>query len=114
MSETAIGAQAAVTTWNTLYDKIIVKRHEADRVQRGMAVPDSAVKQKNTGTVVKVGEGRLMPSLGYPMPLTVQVGQEVLFHEHSGVELDADNDALVILREDEVLAFRDAPPIVVE
>lgn len=97
------------TTWKTLYDKIIVRRHEADKMLKGIAVAEAHEKRKNTGTVVEVGSGRLNAGVGYEMPLKVAVGQEVLFHEHSGVNLEPDDDSLIILREDEILAYRDMP-----
>ncbi len=96
-----------MTAWNTLYDKIIVRRHDADKVLKGIAVAEMHEKQKNTGIVVSVGGGRLASgSFATLHPLTIQREMEVLFHEHSGVPLDSDDDSLIILREDEVLAYR--------
>ena len=89
-----------------LYDKLIVRRHEADKMLKGLAVAEAHEKQKNTGIVVSVGSGRLMPGTYGPQPLVIVVGHEVLFHEHSGVPLEPDDDSLIILREDEVLAYR--------
>jgi len=91
--------------WNTLYDKIIVKRHEADKMVKGIAVAETHEKQKNSGIVVSVGSGRLVPGTIGPVPLVIVRDMEVLFHEHSGVPLD-DDDSLIILREDEILAYR--------
>ena len=48
-----------------------------------------------------------MPGTYGPQPLIVKIGHEVLFHEHSGVPLEPDDDSVIILREDEILAFRD-------
>lgn len=100
------------TTWNTLYDKIIVRRHSADKVVKGVDVAPAHEKLKNRGIVVAVGNGRLMPGTPSPVILTIMPGQEVLFHEHSGVPLDPDDDSVIILREDEVLAYRDVSPAV--
>ena len=94
------------TTWNTLYDKVIVKRHEADKMMKHLAVAEAHEKQKNTGEVVAVGSGRIIPGVYGTQPLAISVGHEVLFHEHSGVPLESDDDTLIILREDEILAYR--------
>ncbi len=94
------------TPWETLYDKIIVKRHEADTRLKGVDVAPAHEKLKNTGIVVGVGSGRLNPGVGYEMPLKIGVGMEVLFHEHSGVPVDPGDESVLILREDEVLAYR--------
>ena len=102
------------TPWVTLYDKIIVRRHEADKMVKGIAVAETHEKIKNTGTVVSVGSGRLVAGCAEPYPLLVKPGQEVLFHEHSGVPLDPDDDSVIILREDEVLAYRDRPAVLRE
>lgn len=103
-----------MTTWKTLYDKIIVKRHDADKVTlgvhgKGIAVAETHEKAKNTGIVVSIGAGRILPGNQGLQTLAVKVGQEVLFHEHSGVPLEPDDDSLIILREDEILAYRDLP-----
>ncbi len=107
------------TDWNTLYDKIIVRRHEADKMVKGIAVAETHERTKNTGIVVSVGNGRIVAGStggpGFPpdgpvtQPLTIRPGMEVLFHEHSGVPLEPDDDSVIILREDEILAYRDVP-----
>jgi len=96
-----------VTDWNTLYDKIVVQRHAPDKAIAGIDVAPAHETLKNKGIILKVGTGRLVPGLSYPIPLVVQVGQEVLFHEHAGINLEPDDDSIIILREDEILAFRD-------
>lgn len=95
-----------MSDWNTLYDKIIVERHAADKMVRGLAVAETHERRKNTGTVLSVGSGRLIPGNTYTVPLIVIPGHEVLFHEHAGVPLEPDNDDIIILREDEILAYR--------
>ena len=94
------------TTWQTLYDKMIVRRHDADKMVKGIAVAETHEKQKNTGMVVSIGSGRLMAGTYGTQALVISTGMEVLFHEHSGVPLDPDDDSLIILREDEILAYR--------
>lgn len=96
-----------MTTWHTLYDKLIVLRHDADKMVKGIVVAETHERVKNTGIVVEVGAGRILPGNTQLQELTIKVGQEVLFHEHSGVELEPGDDSLIILREDEILAYRD-------
>jgi co-chaperonin GroES (HSP10) len=91
------------TSWNPLYDKLIVRRHkpkEAHDEEGKIQVADAYQQKQNQGIVVKAGSGRLGGE-----PLTVQEGMEVLFGQHGGQDLDESED-LVMLREDELLAWR--------
>jgi co-chaperonin GroES (HSP10) len=88
-----------------LYDKLLVQRHAPATVLRGVDVAPAHEKPQNTGLVVGRGAGRLSGN-GYITPLSVDVGMEVRFHEHSGIELEDGNPDLIILREDEILAWR--------
>lgn len=98
--------------WTTLYDKLIVQRDkpETTKGEMEMVVPDVHQKLRNTGVVIRTGNGRLVPGLAYPVPLALMVGDEVLFHEHAGVNLVPDDDSIIILREDEILAYRRQDP----
>lgn len=91
--------------WETLYDKMVVQRHAAETVVKGMVVPDAHQKQQSIGIVLRVGEGRPLPD-GSMAPLKVTPGMEVKFNSFSGVPLDDDDPDVIILREDEILAYR--------
>lgn len=91
--------------WKPLYDKLIVRRKPEVTEIMGMAVPDQAKEKQNIGTVVETGEGRLTAT-GDVVELTVQIGDEVLFNKFAGVPLEEDDPDLVVLREDEILAYR--------
>lgn len=93
--------------WTPLYDKVIVKRDAAkEEFAPGLAVPDSHKQDQNTGTVQMVGQGRWIQGVLYP--LTVAVGDSVLFSKFAGVELEGQERDLIILREDEILAWKSA------
>jgi len=94
--------------WLPLYDKCIVRREAPDEKMSeeiDLATPDQYKKRKNRGVVIAVGEGRICPD-GSLLPLTVKVGHQVLFGQHSGVDMEEPDH--VMLREDEILAYRDA------
>lgn len=91
--------------WETLYDKLVVQRHAAETVVKGMVVPDAHQKQQSTGVVLRVGDGRPAPD-GSLIPLRIKPGMEVKFHSFSGVPLDEDDPDVIILREDEILAYK--------
>jgi chaperonin GroES len=83
-----------------LYDRILVKRREHEETTAGgIIIPDTAQERTQTGTVVAVGQGRLVQD-GTIRPLTVKVGDVVFFGKFSGTEADKEH---LILKEDEVL-----------
>jgi chaperonin GroES len=87
-----------------LYDRIIVKRTEAEEItEGGIIIPDDSREKPCEGTVVAVGKGRLGDS-GNIIPLEVVEGDKVLFSVYSGVEMLHEGEELLIMREDELLA----------
>lgn len=97
--------------WLCLYDKLIVRRRPADEVVGSVVVPEAHRKAQNVGTVVATGSGRLVA--GELRPLTIQEGMTVLFSAFAGVPLGDDPD-LIILREDEILAYKSEAQRIVE
>jgi chaperonin GroES len=96
-----------MTDWNVLHDKILVKRHAAKTHEGGLEVPEAHREKQNIGTVIQVGTGRITPS-GALVTLMLLEGDEVLFNKFAGVPLEGEDPDLLVLREDEVLAFRRA------
>ena len=95
-------------TWNPLYDKMVVRRAKPKESydEDGLVqVAETHQQAQNRGIVIAIGEGRILNGLLAPMPLKVTVGMEVMFGKHSGIDLEEDPE-LVILREDELLAWR--------
>ena len=93
--------------WKPLYDKLIVRRRPAlDNLSEHVVAADSHKKQQNIGTVVATGIGRLVAGNAQPFPLTIKVGMTVLFSAFSGSQIGDDSE-LVLLREDEVLAYEE-------
>lgn len=90
-------------TWTTLYDKIIVRRRPAPVAIAGIEVPEAHREKQNVGTVVTVGRGR--PGPNGLQGLIVRPGDEVIFSKFAGTPLEGDDPDLLILREDEVLAY---------
>jgi chaperonin GroES len=93
-----------VLDWNPLYDKLIVRRDPPEKeYAEGIAVADAHQKQQHIGTVLKSGHGRWVD--GLLLPLTVVPGMRVLFSKFAGSELSDDTPDIVVLREDEILAY---------
>lgn len=89
-----------------LYDKIIVKRLEAEeRTAGGIIIPDSAKEKPIEGKIVAVGTGS-RDSEGKTIPLTVKEGDVVLFAKWGGTEIKIDGVEYLIMKESDVLAIK--------
>jgi chaperonin GroES len=87
-----------------LADRVVVKRLEQEeKTKGGIIIPDTAKEKPVEGTVVAVGNGKLLKN-GKLRPLAVKQGDRILFGKYSGNEVKLDGVEHVILNEDEVLA----------
>jgi chaperonin GroES len=85
-----------------LYDRIVVRRKEEEtKTAGGIVLPGSAKEKPNQGEVVAVGQGKLLDS-GEVRPLSVKVGDQVVFGQYSGNNIKVDGDELIILAESEI------------
>ena len=86
-------------------DRILVKRKEVKEVlSSGFILPSEAVEVPQEGEVIAVGAGKYAEN-GTLIPMTVKVGDTILFPKHSGnVVNDQDGKELLILTSEEILA----------
>jgi chaperonin GroES len=86
-----------------LHDRVVVKRiEEKESIKGGIIIPDSAKEKQQEGEVIAIGSGKR--EKGELIPLDVKVGDRVLFGKYSGTEIKIDDEDLLILREEEILA----------
>ena len=91
-----------------LHDKILVRRDEAeDQTKSGIYLPESTKDRPKTGVVEAVGDGALNTETGERIPLTVKKGDRVVFTSYAGTEVKFDDQELLIMSEDEILAVID-------
>jgi chaperonin GroES len=87
-----------------LYDRVLVKRLEAEQKSAGgLIIPDTAKEKPHEGEVVAVGHGRRLED-GTIRPVALKVGDRILFGKYSGDEIKIEGEEHVIIREEEVLA----------
>ncbi|HHJ38575.1 MAG: co-chaperone GroES [Methylothermaceae bacteria B42] len=87
-----------------LHDRVIVKRLEEEhKTPGGIVIPDTAAEKPMKGEVVAVGNGKLLEN-GELRPLDVKVGDKVLFGKYSGTEVKVDDEEILVMREDDIMA----------
>ena len=89
-----------------LGDHIIVKPIVEDQVTKsGIVLPETVDKEKpEKGEVVAVGGGKLLDN-GQKAPLTVKVGDKVMFKKYSPDEVKIDGVEYLIISEGDILAI---------
>ena len=88
-----------------LHDRLLVRRiEEKEMVRGGIIIPDTAKEKPMEGKVLAVGNGRVLEN-GKKVALDVKVGDRILFGKYSGTEIKIDDEEVLIVREDEVLAI---------
>lgn len=89
-----------------LRDRVIIRQVEEEKESAGgIILPGSAQEKQNMGEVVAVGAGRVSDS-GAEVAMIVSVGDKVMFGQYSGQEVKDDaGNALMIMREDDIVAI---------
>ena len=87
-----------------LHDRIVVKREPDDRKSPGgIVIPDTASEKPTFCKVVAVGQGKVLDN-GQTRAPDIKVGDRVLFGKYSGTEVKVDNEDIIVMREDDVMA----------
>jgi chaperonin GroES len=83
-----------------LADSVLVEPAAAEeKTASGLYIPDTAKEKPQKGTVIAVGNGKK------DEPLTVKVGDTVLYGKYSGTELSVDGNDYLIMRESDIFAI---------
>lgn len=91
-----------------LHDRAIIRRMEEERTSAGgIVIPDSATEKPVRGEVIAVGHGKILDN-GDVRPLDIKVGDTVLFGKYSGTEVKVNDEELLVMREDDIMAVIEA------
>src|SRR5918998_77094 len=83
-----------------LHDRVIVKPAKAEeKTAGGIIIPDTAKEKPQRGTVVAAGPGKK------DEPVTVKIGDTVLYGKYGGTEISVENGEYLIMRESDILAI---------
>lgn len=89
-----------------LEDRIILQRLESeDRTRGGIIIPESAKEKPSKGKVLAVGPGLRSEKDGSLLPMSVKVGDVVMFGKWSGTETDCNDMKIVVMKQSDVLAI---------
>ena len=87
-----------------LADRVVIKPAEREeKTKGGLFIPDTASKERPMeGEIVAVGDGRRTDE-GALVPMSVKVGDKVLFAKYSGTEYNVDDVDYLVLAEKDIL-----------
>ncbi len=83
-----------------LADRVLVEAAAAEeKTASGIIIPDTAKEKPQRGTVVAVGTGKK------DEPLTVKVGDQVIYGQYSGTEIKIEGSSYLIMRESDIFGI---------
>lgn len=92
-------------TIKPLQDRVLIRRlDENTKTAGGIIIPDTAKEKPSEGIVEAVGPGMVTPE-GKTIPMSVKVGDKVLFGKWSGTEIKVKGEDRLIIKEPEILAI---------
>ncbi len=85
------------TSLKPLADRVLIEPAPAEqKTASGIIIPDTAKEKPLKGTVVAVGNGKK------DEPMTVKVGDTVIYGQYSGTELKIDSKTFLIMKEADI------------
>ena len=83
-----------------LADRVLVKADAAEETTKsGLFIPDTAKEKPMRGVIVAAGAGKK------DEPMTVKVGDKVLYGKYAGTELSVEGEEFLIMRESDIFAI---------
>lgn len=83
-----------------LADRVLVEAAPAEeKTAGGIIIPDTAKEKPQRGKIIAVGNGKK------DEPLTVKVGDNVLYGKYAGTEITIDGKEYLIMRESDIFAI---------
>lgn len=90
-----------------LGERVVVERDTMDEITSGgIVLPGSAQDKPARGTIVSVGDGKLLDD-GSRGEFQVKVGDHVIFSSYAGETFQVGDEEVLLMREDDILAIID-------
>ncbi len=85
-------------------EKLLVKRFEAEgKTAGGIVLPEAAKEKPTEGTVIALGDGKLLDS-GKRSKFQVKKGDRVVFSSYAGTEVKIGVEEYLLMSEEDILA----------
>jgi len=86
-----------------LHDRVIIRPDEIEgKTDSGFIIPDTAKDIPQRGTVVAVADG-YMSEYGALIPMTVAVGDVVMYGKFAGSEIEFEGSSCTIMSQKDIL-----------
>lgn len=83
-----------------LADRVLVEPAAAEeKTASGLFIPDTAKEKPQKGSVIAIGTGKK------DEPMTVKVGDQVLYGKYAGTEITIEGKEYLIMRESDIFAI---------
>lgn len=83
-----------------LADRVLVEAAAAEeKTAGGIIIPDTAKEKPQRGKIIAVGTGKK------DEPLTVKIGDSVLYGKYAGTEINIEGKEYLIMRESDIFAI---------
>jgi len=93
-----------------LGNNVIVKPVAAEEVRKsGLVIPDTAKEKPQEGVIIAAGPGKASKH-GNILPVSVKVGEHVIFAKYTGSEMKIDGEKYLIMPDSDILAVRVMDP----
>ena len=90
----------AKVNFKPLADRVLVEPAAAEeKTASGIIIPDTAKEKPQKGSIVAVGEGKK------DEPITVKVGDHVLYGKYSGTEITVDGKEYLIMKQSDIFGI---------
>ncbi len=88
-----------------LHDRVAIEAIEQEeKTEGGIIIPDTAKEKPMQGKIVAVGNGARREN-GTIDPLTVKVGDKVLYGKWAGTEVKIDGRKIIIMKESDIMGI---------
>ena len=93
--------------YQPLGDRVVIRPTEEAAAQSpgGIYIPDTAQEKPQEGVVLAVGPGRTTDA-GTLLPVSVKVGDTVIYPQFVGTEFRQGGEDLLIMSEDDILVVK--------
>ena len=90
----------AKVNFKPLADRVLVEPAAAEeKTASGIIIPDTAKEKPQKGSIVAIGEGKK------DEPITVKVGDKVLYGKYSGTEITIDGKEYLIMKQSDIFGI---------